>query len=329
MSNYEDRRYDRQNQDNNSSSRRDGRNDFRDNENRFDNQNSGASKSVSNYGNRRYNADNEHDRNDSNSRFRNQPENTDEGNYRNENGYDNRNSYGSEHDNGNERGNGNEGHGNENAYGRNRGYGSQYRDENYMDQHYSRNSGRDAQQASSRAGNNNGRNASSRFGDQNSRQSTRWEGKNDENYNDWTNGTKSRGLGRSETGNNFGESHRGKGPKNYTRSDSRIKEDISDALTDHHGIDASDIDIEISSGTVILKGTVDSRSAKRQAEDVIENVSGVNNVENRLHVKSQNSSHANSDNKNASNSNSDSNKSESQTEKSSSDANSRSGKISA
>src|SRR5690606_19937537 len=35
--------------------------------------------------------------------------------------------------------------------------------------------------------------------------------------------------------------HRGKGPRNYTRSDDRIKEDINDRLSDDPFIDASDI----------------------------------------------------------------------------------------
>jgi Predicted periplasmic or secreted lipoprotein len=79
-------------------------------------------------------------------------------------------------------------------------------------------------------------------------------------------------------------SHRGKGPKNYTRSDERIKEDINDRLTDYAYIDASDIDVQVNSGEVILGGEVDSRYDKRLAEDIAEDVSGVKNVENRIRV---------------------------------------------
>lgn len=85
---------------------------------------------------------------------------------------------------------------------------------------------------------------------------------------------------RRETDRN----HRGKGPKNYSRSDERIKEDINDRLSDDPFIDASDIDVTISSGEVTLTGTVDHRSSKRRAEDLAESVSGVKNVENRLRV---------------------------------------------
>lgn len=78
--------------------------------------------------------------------------------------------------------------------------------------------------------------------------------------------------------------YRGKGPKNYSRSDERIKEDINDRLSDDPFIDASDIDVTVSSGEVTLTGTVDHRSTKRRAEDLAEAVSGVKNVENRLRV---------------------------------------------
>ena len=82
-------------------------------------------------------------------------------------------------------------------------------------------------------------------------------------------------------------SHRGKGPKNYKRSDSRIKEDVCDALYDHHFVDASELEVEVKDGNVILSGSVDSRYAKRDAETAIDYISGVENVENRIHVKSQ------------------------------------------
>lgn len=79
-------------------------------------------------------------------------------------------------------------------------------------------------------------------------------------------------------------SYRGRGPKNYTRSDDRIREDINDRLTDDHALDASDIDVEVNGAEVVLTGTVDSRYAKRRAEDIAESVTGVRNVENRIRV---------------------------------------------
>ncbi|HEX6915424.1 MAG TPA: BON domain-containing protein [Chitinophagaceae bacterium] len=84
-------------------------------------------------------------------------------------------------------------------------------------------------------------------------------------------------------------SHRGKGPKGYQRSDERIREDISDRLSDDDYVDASDIEIEVNGPEVVLKGTVTTRAEKRRAEDIAESVSGVQNVENRLRCTQPNS----------------------------------------
>lgn len=80
--------------------------------------------------------------------------------------------------------------------------------------------------------------------------------------------------------------YRGKGPKNYNRSDDRIKEDVNDRLSDDPFVDATEIDVTVSNGEVTLAGMVQERSDKRRAEDIAESVSGVKNVENRLRVGS-------------------------------------------
>jgi osmotically-inducible protein OsmY len=82
-----------------------------------------------------------------------------------------------------------------------------------------------------------------------------------------------------------GEHHRGRGPKGYQRSDERIREDVNDRLTDDPHIDASDIDVTVSSREVTLSGTVKSRFEKRHAEDLAESVSGVSHVQNNLRVQ--------------------------------------------
>jgi len=78
--------------------------------------------------------------------------------------------------------------------------------------------------------------------------------------------------------------HRGRGPKGYRRSDERIREDVSDRLSDDRHIDASDIEVTVSGGEVTLSGTVASRFEKRHAEDLAERVSGVTHVQNNLRV---------------------------------------------
>ena len=79
--------------------------------------------------------------------------------------------------------------------------------------------------------------------------------------------------------------YRGRGPRGYVRSDERIREDVSDFLTDDPYLDASDIEVVVGNGEVTLNGTVDSRTAKRRAEDIAANVSGVRHVQNNLHLR--------------------------------------------
>ncbi|MEZ0167094.1 BON domain-containing protein [Microvirga sp. TS319] len=86
-------------------------------------------------------------------------------------------------------------------------------------------------------------------------------------------------------GDQGAQHHRGRGPKGYTRSDERIREDVSDRLTDDPFVDASEIEVSVSSCEVTLSGTVDSREAKHRAEDCAERVSGVRHVQNNLRVQ--------------------------------------------
>lgn len=79
---------------------------------------------------------------------------------------------------------------------------------------------------------------------------------------------------------------KGKGPKGYIRSDDRLREDICEKLTDDAFIDASNIDVIISNAEVTLNGTVHSKEEKRRAEDLIDDIIGVNHVMNNLRVLS-------------------------------------------
>ena len=82
-----------------------------------------------------------------------------------------------------------------------------------------------------------------------------------------------------------GAMHRGKGPKGYRRSEERIREDAYDRLTDDDRVDASNIQVQMEGDDVVLTGSVHSREEKRRAEDLVERVSGVQNVQNRLRVE--------------------------------------------
>jgi hypothetical protein len=88
------------------------------------------------------------------------------------------------------------------------------------------------------------------------------------------------GQGRYES-----QSLRGRGPKNYLRSDERIREDINERLTDDPMLDAGDINVDVKNGTVTLTGSVDARHLKHRAEDIADGCSGVKDVENRLTVR--------------------------------------------
>lgn len=78
--------------------------------------------------------------------------------------------------------------------------------------------------------------------------------------------------------------HRGKGPKGFTRSDERIREDVCQILTDHQDIDATDVEVDVKGGEVTLSGNVIDRWTKRLAEAVVENVSGIVDIHNRIRV---------------------------------------------
>jgi hypothetical protein len=85
------------------------------------------------------------------------------------------------------------------------------------------------------------------------------------------------GLGHGE--------HRGRGPKGYTRSDDRIREDVNDELSNDAWLDASEIEAMVKDGEVTLTGQVASREAKHRAEHCVEDIAGVKHVQNNLRVR--------------------------------------------
>lgn len=78
--------------------------------------------------------------------------------------------------------------------------------------------------------------------------------------------------------------YRGIGPRGYTRTDERIREDVCEGLCDSDEIDAADINVDVGSGTVRLSGTVPNRAMKHRAEDIAEACSGVRDIENSIRV---------------------------------------------
>jgi hypothetical protein len=77
----------------------------------------------------------------------------------------------------------------------------------------------------------------------------------------------------------------GLGPRGYQRADERIYEEVCERLTYDPDVDASDIEVIVSSGQVTLLGTVSDRRQKYNAEDAIEFIAGVRDIQNRIKVR--------------------------------------------
>jgi hypothetical protein len=82
------------------------------------------------------------------------------------------------------------------------------------------------------------------------------------------------------------------GPKGYTRSDERIREDISERLMLADGIDSSEVTVSVKDGKVSLEGTVPTRGMKHAIEDVADYTAGVTDVDNRIRVEREGQSAA-------------------------------------
>jgi hypothetical protein len=76
----------------------------------------------------------------------------------------------------------------------------------------------------------------------------------------------------------------GRGPRGWSRSDERIREDVCEMLTEHGDIDPSDVEVEVSDRDVVLRGTVRSRWAKWYIEDLVLAVGGVRDVVNEIKI---------------------------------------------
>jgi osmotically-inducible protein OsmY len=92
-------------------------------------------------------------------------------------------------------------------------------------------------------------------------------------------------MGDTDAEHRREEDYRGRGPRGYTRSDTRIHEEVSDRLMEDRYVDASEIDVSVAGGEVTLAGMVASREMKRRAENIAASVLGVKDVHNSLRVR--------------------------------------------
>jgi hypothetical protein len=95
--------------------------------------------------------------------------------------------------------------------------------------------------------------------------------------------------GRSTQGNERRPT--GRGPKNYTRSDTRIYEEVCDAISNDAQVDASDVEVKVEQGEVTLVGTVRDRNSSRRIEDIIDHIAGVKDVHNQIKVQRHEATH--------------------------------------
>jgi len=94
-------------------------------------------------------------------------------------------------------------------------------------------------------------------------------------------------YGNPSYGNsNYGSSStKGRAPRGYKRSDERIQDDICDRLMQDGRVDASDVEVKVSNGEVTLTGTIESRSLKHHIENMVDAISGVQEIHNQLRIK--------------------------------------------
>lgn len=83
------------------------------------------------------------------------------------------------------------------------------------------------------------------------------------------------------------EGERRTGPRGYTRTDERIRDEICERLTFASGIDVREVSVDVDKGKVTLGGTVHSRGQKYDIEDLADNTFGVTEVENNIRVQRQ------------------------------------------
>lgn len=204
--------------------------------------------------------------------------------YNNGNSYDNnrrRRRYDEDYDEYNRRINGNRAQGNygNSGYGNaggNYGYGGEYNRNRRYDEDYNEDYG------TSSYGYGNQYNRNNNYENYSGQGNRDWWDKTKDEVSSWFGDEDAERRRRMDK--KYGQ-HRGRGPKGYTRSDERIRDDINDRLSDDSFLDATEIEVHVAEGEVTLTGTVDNRLDKRRAEDLAEQISGVKNVQNQLRVK--------------------------------------------
>lgn len=77
----------------------------------------------------------------------------------------------------------------------------------------------------------------------------------------------------------------GKGPEGDGQPDDRIRDNVRHRLAEDPELDGISVEVAVENGEVTLSGTVDTRAARRRAEELIRSVSGIRHLQNGLRVR--------------------------------------------
>ncbi len=80
-------------------------------------------------------------------------------------------------------------------------------------------------------------------------------------------------------------SYYGVGPKGWHLSDEKIRDNICEALARNIHLDASGLEVEVSDGVVHLKGEVNDKLMKREAEKIVNNQFGVKDYKDEITLR--------------------------------------------
>ncbi len=78
------------------------------------------------------------------------------------------------------------------------------------------------------------------------------------------------------------ENHRGKGPRNFSRTDEHLREEVCELFLMNPDLDPRDIVVSVREGVVTLEGRIHRREDRYLAEDLAYGVTGVKDVINLI-----------------------------------------------
>ena len=90
---------------------------------------------------------------------------------------------------------------------------------------------------------------------------------------------------RGERREEQGRRQTNSGPRSRRKSDESLRQEIREILIADPELEATDIEVEVEGGAVTLRGGVIDSDARLLAEELVESLTGVREVHNRLRVE--------------------------------------------